>query len=653
MPSDYPLKANIKRNVHRVQPKQLNLFHHQFQKGSTLPVSQNEIVWATKKGSVDAPPFSMPLMLRSVAVQQHALGLLFADGAIEELAALEVHLDERGPLRERALDERLRHGVLDVLLQRAAQRTRAVAAVHHRLVEDPLARVFGHRDRDGALRQVLVQLLHHQLHDLDEVRLGQRVEDDDLVETVEELGVEGALHLALHHVLDLAGDRVFHLGLETHAGALLQMARADVGGHDDDGVLEVHRVAQAVGELAVLKHLQQDVEQVRVRLFDFVKQHHGVGRALDALGQLAALFVADVSRRRADELGDGVLLHEFGHVEANERFLAAEHELCQRARDFRLADAGGAEEEERADGAVGALQAGTRTANGAGQRGDSAVLRDHSPVQLFFDAKKLLAFFFLNGSDGNAGPPRDHVFDIFAADHAGGRFIEVILLAQGAQVLALLTLLVGIEPGLLELVVRDGVFHAVHDELDPLLHFGDVFGQRGLAQLHTSTGLIHEINGLVGKKAIGQIAIGMRDRECDGLVGVADGVELLVALLDAKQNLDRVRLVGRRHFHCLEAALQRAIFLDGLAILARRGRTDALYLAARQRRLQNVGGVKRSLGRARADERMQLVNKYDGILRLHQFLHDGLEPLFELAAVFGTGDDEGKIEPKNALVRQE
>src|SRR5271165_4080839 len=253
-----------------------------------------------------------------VAVQQHALGLLFAYGAIEELAAFEINLDERGPLCERPLDKRLRHRVLDVLLQRAAQWTSAVTAVGERLVEDPLARLFRHRHSDRALRQVLIELLHHQFDDLDEVHLCQSVEDDDLVETVEELGVEGALHLVLHHVLDLGGDHFLLLGLEAQAGALHKMARSDVGGHDDDGVLEVHRVAQTVGELAIFKHLQKDVEQVRVRLLNFVEQHHRVRRSLHTLGQLAALFVANVSRRRADQLGDRVLLHELGHVKADE-----------------------------------------------------------------------------------------------------------------------------------------------------------------------------------------------------------------------------------------------------------------------------------------------------------------------------------------------
>src|ERR1017187_10640648 len=99
-----------------------------------------------KVGSASAPLLPSLTALTLVAVQQHALGLLLAHGAIEELVVFQVHLDERGTLRERALDERLRHRVLDVLLQRPAQRTRTVAAVHNRLVEDPLAGLFRHCD---------------------------------------------------------------------------------------------------------------------------------------------------------------------------------------------------------------------------------------------------------------------------------------------------------------------------------------------------------------------------------------------------------------------------------------------------------------------------------------------------------------------------
>jgi hypothetical protein len=44
-------------------------------------------------------------------------------------------------------------------------------------------------------------------------------------------------------------------------------------------------------------------------------------------------------------------------------------------------------------------------------------------------------------------------------------------------------------------------------------------------------------------------------------------VEFLVAVLDAVDDLDGVFFVGRRDFDGLEAALEGAIFLDGLAVL--------------------------------------------------------------------------------------
>ena len=201
-------------------------------------------------------------------------------------------------------------------------------------------------------------------------------------------------------------------------------------------------------------------------------------------------------------------------------------------------------------------------------------------------------------------------------------------------------------------MVRDGVLHAVHDELDALLDFGDLFRQRSLAQLDAGAGFVDQVDGLVGQEAVGNVAVRVRDREVDGVVGVGDGVELFVAVLDAEQNLDGVGLVRRRNFDGLEAALERTIFLDRLAVFAGSGGANALNLAARQGRLQNVGGVERAFGRSGADQRVQFVDEDDGVLRLHQFLHDGLQALFELAAVFGTGDDQRKVEGQDALIRK-
>ena len=97
----------------------------------------------------------------------------------------------------------------------------------------------------------------------------------------------------------VVGDLALHLlvGGVAAAGAAGRDGRAaDVAGHDDDRVLEVHGPALAVGQAAVVEDLEEDVEDVRVGLLDLVEQDDLVRPAADRLGQLAALLVADVAR---------------------------------------------------------------------------------------------------------------------------------------------------------------------------------------------------------------------------------------------------------------------------------------------------------------------------------------------------------------------
>ena len=86
---------------------------------------------------------------------------------------------------------------------------------------------------------------------------------------------------------------------------------------------------------------------------------------------------------------------------------------------------------------------------------------------------------------------------------------------------------------------------------------------------------------------------------------------VLVLLAQPLEDLDRLVDRGRIDDDRLEAALERAVLLDVLAVLVERRRADALQLAARQRRLEHVGRVDRAFGRAGADERVQLVDEQD------------------------------------------
>ncbi len=132
----------------------------------------------------------------------------------------------------------------------------------------------------------------------------------------------------------------------------LQVSRADVRRHDDDRVLEIDDAAFAVGEAAIVHHLQENVEDVRMRLFDFVEEHNRVGTTANLFGQLSAFFVADVSWRRADQASDRVLLHVFGHVDAEHGVLVVEQEFGERAGEFGFADARRSEKDEGTDGTL-------------------------------------------------------------------------------------------------------------------------------------------------------------------------------------------------------------------------------------------------------------------------------------------------------------
>ena len=127
---------------------------------------------------------------------------------------------------------------------------------------------------------------------------------------------------------------------------------------------------------------------------------------------------------------------------------------------------------------------------------------------------------------------------------------------------------------------------------------------------------------------------------------------LLVFVAQALQNLDGV--LNRRRFdlHRLETAFERGVLLDVFAIFVQRGRADALHLAAGKRRLDDVAGVHRAFRRTGADNGVQFVNEQNDVFRAADFVHDRLDALLELAAIFRARDHEREVERDDALVQQ-
>src|SRR5437762_1159754 len=163
--------------------------------------------------------------------------------------------------------------------------------------------------------------------------------------------------------------------------------------------------------------------------------------------------------------------------------------------------------------------------------------------------------------------------------------------------------------------------------------------------------LVHQVDRLVGQEAVGDVAVREGRGRDQRRVLDLDAVVHLVALLQPAQDGDRLLDRGLLDQHGLEAALERGVLLDVLAVFVQRGGADAVQLAAREHGLQQVGGVHRALGGARADHGVQLVDEKDDVAaRGLDLLQDGLQTLLELAAELGAGDQRAHVECDDPLL---
>src|SRR5699024_11342727 len=94
------------------------------------------------------------------------------------------------------------------------------------------------------------------------------------------------------------------------------------------------------------------------------------------------------------------------------------------------------------------------------------------------------------------------------------------------------------------------------------------------------------------------------------------------------------------------------VLLDVLAVLLEGGGADGLQLATSQHRLQDAGGVDRSLSGTRTDQRVDLVDEQDDVAAGADLLEHLAQPLLEVTAVAGTGHQGTEVEGVELLVLQ-
>ncbi|EBA06993.1 200 kDa antigen p200, putative [Sagittula stellata E-37] len=250
----------------------------------------------------------------------------------------------------------------------------------------------------------------------------QRPEPDDVlpaIEPVEELWPEGAFQIA---------HRLFHRRGKLEV-CVEEMRLTDVGGHQDERVREADGQPAIVGQPSVVQHLEEDVEDVRMRLLDLVEEDDGMRIAAHGVGEDAACLIAFVARRRADQLGQRVLLHVFRHVETQHRLFVILQRHGQRLGDLGLADTGRAAEHERPLRLVRFLQPRIGHQHRADQFLDRMVLAVDPRLQRLIERQELFAFVLVQLLGGDAGNRRELQRDGGCAQRETG----VHLFLQGVE----------------------------------------------------------------------------------------------------------------------------------------------------------------------------------------------------------------------------
>ena len=240
---------------------------------------------------------------------------------------------------------------------------------------------------------------------------------------------------------------------------------------------------------------------------------------------------------------------------------------------------------------------------------------------------------------GNFRPQLDHAGEIVHRQLGIALRAETVQLALRLAARRLLQLGQALEVGILGLRLEQLALLGVIVQLAAQLHAAvDVL----VVQVHIRARLVDQVDGLIRQEAVGDVALGEHDGLAQDTVGNFHAVEGLVVVGDALENFERIlhaRLVDRDG---LEAALERGVLLDVLAVLVEGRRADDLNFAAREGGLQDIGGVHAALGVARADDVMHLVDDENDVAELADLLDKTLHAALELAAELRAGDERGR-----------
>ena len=171
------------------------------------------------------------------------------------------------------------------------------------------------------------------------------------------------------------------------------------------------------------------------------------------------------------------------------------------------------------------------------------MLADDPLVQLVFHAQQLGGLFLGELVHRDAGPEREHFGDRLFVDlvEEVDALGAPLLLPCSDALLEQFLLRVAQLRGPLELLRLDRRFLLLADLRDLVFELAVVGRRLHATDAQARARFVDEVDRLVGKVTVGDVAVGEVRRRDDRLVGDRDAVVRLVALAETLQDLDGVR----------------------------------------------------------------------------------------------------------------
>ena len=244
---------------------------------------------------------------------------------------------------------------------------------------------------------------------------------------------------------------------------------------------------------------------------------------------MAALLVAYISGRGADQSGDVEFLHVLAHIQLNERLGITEQLLCQSLGQQGFAHTGRAEQGESADGTPRIFQVRAGPTEGLAKGRHRLALANNDLGHLALDCEQTLHLPLFHALERDARPLRNDVENIFFI-HLHPLFLarRAPFLKHSLQPFLGMFFLVAHGGGAFKILVLNGALFLGLDVLDVGLEPFD-FGRAGhRADARARAGFIHQVNRFVRQVSIGDIAVGQFHRSLDSHVGELGLVVVLV-----------------------------------------------------------------------------------------------------------------------------